>query len=1031
MNVTAGRFKNVIISGSPFLPRGSFDMPMARRCLVLAVIIAFSPAGLAADIDPEQLRPGLIATFRDGAGRELTRLEPLIALNLGKDEAPHPRLAAGGEAIRWEGYLNLQQGGDYRFSAVLRGNFQLLVDGREVLAGNVGGNEAGSIDAESVRLTPGVHSLAAEYKRAGGPARLELFWQSKSFHREPVPFDAFFHLPKERPTRIQEALAEERGRFLVEEHACAACHRPDAGDALGRGLHVRRGPVLSDIGRRAYAGWIDRWLDDPQKLQPDSVMPKLFADDDAGRVERYAVTCYLASLGGPLQPEFSLKYSPGGGDRGRSHFVSVGCAACHPGGAGKSADQEGASSSGRAVYSLGDLRAKTTSRELIRFLINPLAVNPSGRMPDMKLSRTEAEEIARYLCPPIGASADSALPRAPSAERLFEAWKRLPPTADSDATFQKLPAEARWRGLGRRLVSAKGCLNCHTLVESGPEQPAYPAKETLADIRRANGTGGCLADSGRSHGMSPRFALTADDRAAIKQFLKSGLDGAGSPAPAYAARAAIQRFDCLNCHERDGRGGLPANLVELMRKFEKVENAEGLLPPPLTGAGHKLRAPWLEQVLIRSGRARPWLSLRMPQFGEANVGFLSTALAALEGAMADSTVYQAPVTNGRIEAGKTLLGKSGLGCISCHDYAGGANTGTRGPDLITMNQRVRYDWYRRWLEQPQKMQPGTRMPQVFPDGKSVLPTVLDGHADAQAEAMWAYAALGSTLALPEGLSPPRGLVLSVKDKPQLLRTFMPEAGARAIAVGYPGGVSVAFDAAKCRLAYAWSGNFLDVSPVWNNRGGAPALLLGQRFWSAPPGFPWAHGKRADFLERIADSEFGAALPEGKVFAGPRRVFFDGYGTSDKGEPIFRYHFQGDAGPIVSVSEQPAPLRKTLAVGVRRRFTVLAPDGAPLVFWAGQSSQKPRVYEIPERELSADSAEHPAAGVILPQDGGRIAVLKRVNAPNGTAWEFRQEGAVWLALLHLKGKGSTAVSFAVDVWVLPKDDRTLLKDLESP
>src|SRR5262249_34030530 len=143
-----------------------------------------------------------------------------------------------------------------------------------------------------------------------------------------------------------------------------------------------------------------------------------------------------------------------------------------------------------------------------------------------------------------------------------------------------------------------------------------------------------------------------------------------------------------------------------------------------------------------------------------------------------------------------------------HDIAGRVSTGTRGPDLASMSERVRYDWYRRWLQESQRMQPGTRMPTVFPDGKSLLNTVLAGSADAQAEAMWAYFSLGPSLPLPEGLEEPKGLMLSVKDRPVLLRTFMPEVGSRAIAVGYPGGVSVAFDTATCRLAYAWSGDFL-------------------------------------------------------------------------------------------------------------------------------------------------------------------------------------------------------------------------------
>src|SRR5262249_58985346 len=105
--------------------------------------------------------------------------------------------------------------------------------------------------------------------------------------------------------------------------------------------------------------------------------------------------------------------------------------------------------------------------------------------------------------------------------------------------------------------------------------------------------------------------------------------------------------------------------------------------------------------------------------------------------------------------GGALSGREAFGCISCHDIAGIPNTGTRGPDLALMTQRVRYDWYRRWLEQPQRMQPGTRMPTVFNEGKSLVSQVLGGNPHAQAEAMWAYLSLGPGLPLPAGLGPPR------------------------------------------------------------------------------------------------------------------------------------------------------------------------------------------------------------------------------------------------------------------------------------
>ena len=257
-----------------------------------------------------------------------------------------------------------------------------------------------------------------------------------------------------------------------------------------------------------------------------------------------------------------------------------------------------------------------------------------------------------------------------------------------------------------------------------------------------------------------------------------------------------------------------------MRLLEKVENVDDVRPPLLTGIGHKSRTAWLKSVLTTGGRARPWMQLRMPQYGDASVGFLPDALAALEGAVPDDSVFKPQLNTSQIQVGRQIIGKSGLGCISCHDIGGVPNTGTRGPDLATIDQRVRYDWYERWLSQPLRMAPGTRMPQAFVEGRSALGTVLGGNPQAQAEAMWAYLSLGPGLPLPEGLEPPKGLIIAAKDRPELLRTFLPEAGSKGIAVGYPGGCNLAFSADQCRLAYAWAGNFLDASPVWANRGGA-------------------------------------------------------------------------------------------------------------------------------------------------------------------------------------------------------------------
>ena len=69
------------------------------------------------------------------------------------------------------------------------------------------------------------------------------------------------------------------------------------------------------------------------------------------------------------------------------------------------------------------------------------------------------------------------------------------------------------------------------------------------------------------------------------------------------------------------------------------------------------------------------------------------------------------------------------------------------------------------------MDPGTKMPTVFPEGRSLLDKVLNGNADAQADAMWAYLSLGPKLPLPPGLRPLQGMVQAVGDRPRLLARF--------------------------------------------------------------------------------------------------------------------------------------------------------------------------------------------------------------------------------------------------------------------
>lgn len=1032
-----------------------------RASVVASLAISLLLAPAASSVELEELRPGLVARCTD-AGKppvEVVRLESSVGLNWKASETAHPRLAAEGNTTTWTGYVNLLRAGNYRFTATIRGKVSVRVAGKEVLAGEHLADQALPLEGAATALEAGPQMFTVLYARQAGAGRLELRWEGPGFRNEPLPYHVLFHDPRAVPEQLAIQQEGERGRFLFEELSCKACHQAGKPEPMFERLASRSGPILTKVAGRAYPGWIYNWLLDPQKVRPGAVMPALFGRDDVGRAEAYAVTRFLTSLGNPPEmpakpDEKTQKALQDQIEQGKKLFVSTGCIACHdaPGTPAKNRAEEekpparlhGLLEAGAVrTLPLGALGSKTSDKALAAYLQNPLAVDPSGRMPNMNnLPAKTAESLARYLT----ASRDDlplALPEAPPEKLRLEVYNNIRQGGEDPEKFRNLPDDIQWSMLGQRLFSLKGCSNCHELTVGNQTTVRMPAGsfESLHDP--ATHQRGCLAEKplgGKVSGPAPVYPLSLTDRKALGRFLTEGAKGAGSPAPAYQAQAALQRFNCLACHSRNGEGGLNSQLVGELRRYEKVENAEDLLPPTLTGVGHKLRSSWFRAVLVNGQRARPWMSLVMPQYGEPNVGVLPEALTALDGAAPDDTVAKPETTGAQIEAGRVLVGKSGFGCISCHDLAGIPNSGTRGPDLATSVQRVRHDWYTRWMWDAQRMAPGTRMPTVFAGGQTLLPQLLGGKAEQQAEAMWVYMALGQGLPLPEGITPKgkssRQLALQVGERPFVLRTFMPQAGARSFAVGFPGGVSLAYDAHACRTAYSWAGGFLDATPVWEGRGGQPAELLGTRLWTAPAAHPWALTGSAvevpDFTERARDPALGAPQTE-KVFKGTRQLSFQGYTLDRAGYPTFKSRLGAEMEPSLEVRERPQPLQKAGAgFGVRRSFTLKQAGKQTLWFLAAEQINLLRVIDARGNPVTVDASKEmiELSAVnhrIILNSGDRAVVVVPSATPEGTTWVLRKTGSTWAALLRLPARNDET-GFVVDVWSPFKDVPGLIKDL---
>lgn len=124
--------------------------------------------------------------------------------------------------------------------------------------------------------------------------------------------------------------------------------------------------------------------------------------------------------------------------------------------------------------------------------------------------------------------------------------------------------------------------------------------------------------------------------------------------------------------------------------------------------------------------------------------------------------------------------------------------------------------------------------------------------------------------------------LAVKDEPVIYRNFIQGAGNRGIAVGYPGGVNVAWSAESMNLALLWRGAFMDASKHWNARGGGHQPPLGYDVLS-----PTGEVTPALFVTEKPEAEW----PKWDKTARYKGFAWKGYTLDERRSPTFRYTWQ--------------------------------------------------------------------------------------------------------------------------------------------
>ena len=410
-------------------------------------------------------------------------------------------------------------------------------------------------------------------------------------------------------------------------------------------------------------------------------------------------------------------------------------------------------------------------------------------------------------------------------------------------------------------------------------------------------------------------------------------------------------LNCYACHARDGRGGtIPAVATmdddgepilkdpvrdALFTSIVQELGDEGRLPPTLTGVGDKLAAGFLREVLVEGGRDRgAYMQTLMPKWHAKVVDPLAKRLAEDV-----KTTVPTPALSGHSESeideqARGLVGSKALGCIKCHSFAGEKGQSLGVIDMTRMPKRLRHDWFLAYVANPQQFRPGTRMPASWPEGKTFYPSVLDGTAAGQIEAVWRY--LGGAKPRPPVGSGTNPIELVPVDRPIVYRNFIEGAGPRAIGVGYPEKVNLAWDADRLRLALVWRGPFIDAGKHWTGRGQGFQSPLGDRVFTPDIATPLARFEDATALAEAPWPKGSARDADGPV--GGHR--FAGYALDSEGRPTMRWRW-GDMlvlerfVPAEFTDEAPPADGKGSdgkRIGLRRTVTVAGPSPTPITAW---------------------------------------------------------------------------------------------------
>ncbi len=197
-----------------------------------------------------------------------------------------------------------------------------------------------------------------------------------------LTFDTVHQIP-ERSHEVNMTESVVAGKALWEKNNCVGCHT-----LIGEGAYYA--PELTKVYERRGPVFIDSMLKDPESMYPGQRKMVKYDFTESQRQDLIAFLKWIGEMdlnGFPPKPDLAPASGTKIGMAEQPQVFKQLCTACHSvGGQG-----------GNVGPALDGVGSRLDSNYISKWLVDPLAVKPSSKMPKLPLTEAQISELTQYL----------------------------------------------------------------------------------------------------------------------------------------------------------------------------------------------------------------------------------------------------------------------------------------------------------------------------------------------------------------------------------------------------------------------------------------------------------------------------------------------------------------------------------------------------------------------------------------------------------------------------------------------------------